>query len=109
VVVVIVVSTYDYKITFQCGYLFRVSNLLNRPLSTEAVLKFDPMRIADVTKVTETSVRCNDNRGLSYRIPQTVCALRRESHVYLVHCEHCVFVLFVDTFCKHLKTFSFAV
>ena len=27
-----------------------------------------------------------------------MCVLRRESHVYLVHCERCVSVLFVDDF-----------
>ena len=40
---------------------FGVSSLLNRPLSAEALLKFDPMCIPNVTKVTETSVRLNDN------------------------------------------------
>jgi len=52
--------------------------------------------------------------GFTFKLQ--LCALWRESHVYLVHCEHCVFVLFVDdfptlehTFCKHLKTFLFAV
>jgi len=34
---------------------------LNRPLSAEAVLKFNPIRIPDVTKVTKTSVRSDEN------------------------------------------------
>jgi len=33
----------------------------NRQLSVEAVLKFNPMCIPDVTKVTRTSVRLDDN------------------------------------------------
>ena len=41
---------------------FGMSSLLNRPLSTEAVLRFDPLLIPYLTKVTETSVRFADNR-----------------------------------------------
>jgi len=44
-----------------CGLTFWMSSLLNRPLSAEAVLKFDPVRIPDVTEVTKTSVRSDDN------------------------------------------------
>ena len=40
---------------------FRMSRLPNRPLSTEAVLRFDLLLIPDLTKVTETSVRFADN------------------------------------------------
>jgi len=38
-----------------------VSSLPNRPLSTDAVLRFNPMLIPNVTKVRETSVRFDDD------------------------------------------------
>ena len=41
--------------------IFGLSNMPNRPLSAEAVSRFHPMRIPDVMKVTETSVRLQDS------------------------------------------------
>jgi len=38
-----------------------VGSQLNRPLSAEAVLKFDPMHIPDVAEVAKTSVRSDYN------------------------------------------------
>ena len=40
---------------------FGVSSLSNRPLSIEAVLRLDATCIPDVTQVTETSLRFDDN------------------------------------------------